>query len=68
MTKVWVLTADVFEGSYGSEMAIIGVFSTAEKLEDYCKAYKIREVYLSVKTTCLIVDLPMISKIGGYKE
>lgn len=68
MTKVWVLTADIYESSYGSEMAIIGVFTAEEKLDEYCKAYKIKEKYLSVITSCLVVDLPMITKIGGYKE
>ena len=63
--KVYVLTADTHDGSYGSEIELFGVFSTKEKAQKKAKAMKLDCYDISPVT---IDENEEPAYLGGYIE
>ena len=60
--KVYVLTGDTYEGSWGSEISLFGVFSTKEKAE------KLADEMQCDISVVNIDEIETPSYLGGYCE
>lgn len=63
--KVYVLTADTYNGPWGSEIEFFGVFSTKEKAEKRASEMKLDYPDISVVN---IDDNNVQDYLGGYYE
>ena len=63
--KVYILTADTHDGSYGSEIELFGVFSTEEKAHKKANEKKLAGYDISPMT---IDENEEPSYLGGYIE
>lgn len=61
---VYVLTADVYEESFGSQIILCGTYKTYEKAEETAKRLGVR--YYRISET--ILDNETIKYLGGYNE
>ena len=78
--KVWLVTADLYEMSYGAEIYVLGIFSTKEKAEgcvknsfSFCKITEIEvdETYYEMKENKrgkMKIDCTKAEYLGGYVE
>ena len=65
ITKVYVLTADVTYGLYGSDIRLFGVFSTEERAKK--QASKMKLYYYNI--SCVEIDETKEQLyLGGYNE
>ena len=63
--RVYVLTADTYDGAWGSEISLFGVFTTEEKAEKRASEMKLDYPAISVIN---IDDNEEHSYLGGYIE
>ena len=84
VNKVYLVTADLYEQSYGSEIHCLGIFTDrddavicADQSDSYCKITSIRlnEQYFTVKEHdtkvgkhIVDIDLSNAPYLGGYIE
>lgn len=63
--KVYILTADTYDGPWGSEIELFGVFSTKEKAEKRAREMKLEWPNISVAS---IDENDVQGYLGGYYE
>ncbi|KZK42765.1 hypothetical protein [Lactococcus cremoris] len=63
--RVYVLTADTYDGAWGSEISLFGVFSTKEKAEKRASEIELDYPDISVMD---IDENEEPSYLGGYIE
>lgn len=63
--KVYVLTADTYNGAWGSEIALFGVFSTKEKAEKRASETGLDCPYISIVN---VDEIEYPTYLGGYIE
>ena len=73
--KVYILVENIYDGGYGCDMAIKGIFTTEEKLDKYCNENKIdykhgqpKHFYWLPHVYVAYVDDTQTISLGGHKE
>ena len=62
--RVYVLTADIYEEMYGSQIVLCGTFRTYEKAEKAANELKLR--FYKIHES--IIDEVIAKYLGGYNE